>query len=64
MSAEEERELVDKLIKNINLFSWDLYDMPRIDTNMVRHHLVIHPSAKLAVQGKQKVGEEKRVSIN
>lgn len=61
---EEERELVDRLIKNINLFPWDPSDMSGIGTKVVIHLLAIHPSSKLVVQSKQKLGEGKRAAID
>lgn len=38
--------------------------MPRIDTKVVSHPLIIHPNAKLVEQRKWKVGEEKRAVID
>lgn len=38
--------------------------MPEIDTKVVTHHLIIHHSAKLLEQRKQKVGEENMIAID
>lgn len=62
--AAEERKLVERLIMNISLFSWTPSDMPGIDSKVVSHHLAIHPSIKLVLQMKQKVGDEKRATID
>lgn len=64
MSAEEERELVDQLIKNVNLFFRALYDISGIDTKVVSDYLAIHPSIKPVAQRKRKLGKEKRVAID
>lgn len=64
VTEKEERELVDQLIKNIYLFAWTPSDMPGINTKMVIHRLVIHPSIKTMAQRKQKVSEEKSVVID
>lgn len=64
MYAFEERELVDQLIKNVNLFAWAPYDIPGIGTKVVSHYLVIHPSSKPMAQRKRKVDEEKKAVID
>lgn len=64
MSAREERELVDQLQINVNLFVLTPSDIRGINAKIVTHHLTIHPSAKPVVQRKQKVGEEKRATID
>lgn len=37
--------------------------MPGINTKVVSHYTSIHPSARTVAQRKQKVGEEKKVTI-
>lgn len=64
MSAEDERELVDRLRRNVDLFSWGPLDMLSIYTKVVSHHLAIHLIIKPVAQRKWEVGGEKRVVIN
>lgn len=64
LPAEEERELVDQLIKNVNLFARVPSDMSGIDTQVVNHRLAIHPFAKLVVKRKRKVGVVRRAIID
>lgn len=64
ITEEEEHKLVNQLIRNVNLFTWDPSDMLRIDTNVVSQCIFINPSAKPVAQRKRNVGEEKRVTIN
>lgn len=63
LTEEEDCEIINRLIKNVNLFSWAPSDMPRINTKVMSHRLTIHPSTKLVAHRRQKVGEEKRVAI-
>lgn len=44
--------LVDLIIRNIDLFSWDPSDMLGIDTRVVFHHISINPSFKPVSQRK------------
>lgn len=64
LSTRGERELVDQLQRNVNLFVLTLSNMRGINANVVTHHLTIHPSTKPVAQRKQKVGEEKRATID
>lgn len=63
-NEEEEYEQVDKLIKNVDLFTQAPSDMSGIDTKMVSHCLTIQLASRLVAQMKQKVSEEKRVVID
>lgn len=47
---EEERELVDQLSRNVDLFARPPSDMSGINTKVVSHHLAIHPFSKLVTQ--------------
>lgn len=64
LSKEEKQELLDKLIKNFDLFAWATSDMLGIDTKVVIHHLVIHPSSIPVARRKRKVDEENRIVID
>lgn len=64
LSAWEEREPVDQLRRNVNLFAWAPSDMPGIGIKVISHRLAIHPSSRPVVQRKWKVDKEKRVGIN
>lgn len=60
----EKYELIDQLIRNVNLFAWTPSYISGIDTRVVPHFLVVNPSSKLVAQRKKKVGEEKRTTID
>lgn len=64
LSAEEERELVIRLKKNVDLFTWAPSDMPDIYKDFVSHLLVILTSAKPVTQRKLEVSEENKVDID
>lgn len=59
LAPEEEVEIIRILKENIDLFAWKPIDMPKIDPNIVCHHLVLDPTIKSVSQGKQKVSKEK-----
>lgn len=42
LCMEEERELIDKLIKNGDMFAWDPSNIAGIDTKVGIHHITIH----------------------
>lgn len=62
--AEEKRELVDWLQRNVDLFVYAPSYISGIDTKVVSLRLAIHPSAKLVEKRKHKAGEEKRATID
>lgn len=64
LAKETECELVYQLSRNANLFVWSPYDIPGIDIRVVCHHLAIDPFFKEVAQRKQKVDNEKKVSIS
>jgi len=45
LPPQEKEELIGFLIKNVDVFAWDAYDAPGIDSNFICHHLNINPSA-------------------
>ena len=46
LSLEEDARIIRILRENIDLFAWKLADMPRIDPNIVCHHLALDPATK------------------
>ena len=40
----EKRELIDFLVKNIDVFAWNTYKALGMDPNFIYHHLNINPS--------------------
>lgn len=63
LTEEEEHELVNRLIRNVDLFTWTPYYMLEIDTRVLVRCLSIKPSANTVAQRKWKVNKEKRDSI-
>ena len=60
LSPDEEAEIIRILKENIDLFAWKLTNMPRIDPNIVCHHLALDPSIKSVSQRKRKDSEDKK----
>ena len=44
MPPREKEELIDFLRKNIDVFAWNAYEAPEVDSNFICHHLNINPS--------------------
>ena len=40
----EMEKLVEFLRKNVDVFTWDAYETPRVDPNFICHHLNVNPS--------------------
>lgn len=64
MTKAKEEDLDALLKKNIDLFTWTLYDMLEIGDMVVCHRLTITSTMKLMVQRKHKVGTEKQLIID
>lgn len=60
---EEEHELVDELIRNVDLFVLVIQHVGDRH-QVVCHYLVVNPSVKPMAQRKQKFGKEKRGAIS
>ena len=41
---KENKQLVDLLRRNVDVFTWDAYKAPRLDPNFICHHLNVNPS--------------------
>ena len=41
---KENKQLVDLLRRNVDVFTWDAYEAPRLDPNFICHHLNVNPS--------------------
>lgn len=57
LTEEEEHDLVNQLIRNIDLLAWAPSDMLRINIRVVCYHLSINPPAKPVEQRKRKFGK-------
>ena len=44
LPSQEKEGLIGFLKKNVDVFAWDTYDAPRIDSNFICHHLNVNPS--------------------
>jgi len=64
LSPDEELTLTQLLKNNLDLFAWKPSNMPRIDPNIVCHHLVVNPSVKPMVQRKRNLDQAKINSHN
>ena len=41
---KENKQLVDLLRRNVDVFTWDAYEAPRLDPNFICYHLNVNPS--------------------
>ena len=44
LSLQEKEELVQFLRKNVDMFAWNAYKVPRVDPSIICHYLNINPS--------------------
>ena len=40
---QEKEELIEFLRRNIDVFSWNAYEAPRVDPEFIYHHLKVNP---------------------
>ena len=64
LTPSEEKDLIQLLKGNLDLFAWAPLDMPGIDPNVACHHLVVNPTVKPVFQRKRKLGEERRKAVD
>ena len=41
---QEKKELVEFLKRNVDVFAWNAYEVPRVDPSFIYHHLNVNPS--------------------
>ena len=44
LPPQEKEELMGFLRKNLDVFAWNAYEAPRVDSNFICHHLNVNPS--------------------
>ena len=44
LPLEEKEELVELLRRNVDVFAWDAYEAPSLDSKFICHHLNVNPS--------------------
>ena len=44
LSLQEKEELIEFLRRNIDVFAWSAYKVPRVDPSFICHHLNVNPS--------------------
>ena len=44
LPLEEEEELVELLRRNVDVFAWDAYEAPGLNSKFICHHLNVNPS--------------------
>ena len=54
----ERQELIDFLRKNIDVFTWSVYEASRVDPNFICHRLKVNPSAIPKKQPPQHLSRE------
>ena len=55
---KENKQLVDLLRRNVDVFTWDAYEAPRLDPNFICHHLNVNPSITPKRQPHQRPSKE------
>ena len=58
MPSQEKEELMVFLRRNIDLFVWSAYEAPRVDPNLIYHHLNVNPTVVLRKQPPQRLPKE------
>ena len=58
LPPQEKEELVEFLKRNIDMFAWDAYDAPRIDSAFICHHINVNPSITPKKQSPQRPSRE------
>ena len=43
MPPQEKEELIGFFRKNIDVFAWSAYEVPKVDPNFICHHLNVNP---------------------
>ena len=44
LPPQEKEELIEFLMKNFDVFTWNAYEAPRLDPSFICHHLNVNPS--------------------
>jgi len=44
LPPQEKEELVEFLRNNVDVFTWNAYEEPRVDSSFICHHLNVNPS--------------------
>ena len=44
LPSQEKEELIEFLMKNFGVFTWNAYEAPRLDPSFICHHLNVNPS--------------------
>ena len=44
LPLQEKEQLVDLLTRNVDVFTWDVYEAPELDLKFICHHLNVNPS--------------------
>ena len=63
MKKKTKQDLVQFLIKSIDVFAWSHEDMPGIDPSVITHRLNVHPSSKPVHQKKRVFASERDNAI-
>ena len=50
LPLQEREQLVKLLRRNVDVFAWDAYEAPRLDSKFIFHHLNVNPSVTLKRQ--------------
>ena len=50
LPPQEKEELLAFLMRNIDVFTWNAYEAPRVDPNFIFHYLNVNPTVLLKKQ--------------
>ncbi|XP_023883344.1 uncharacterized protein LOC111995655 [Quercus suber] len=58
LPLQEKEALIEFLKRNIDVFAWNAYEVPRVDAEFICHHLKVNPLITLKKQPPQRLSRE------
>ena len=58
LPPQEKEELLAFLMRNIDVFTWNAYEAPRVDPNFIYHYLNVNPAVLLKKQPPRRSSKE------
>ena len=64
LPLQERERLVELLRRNVDVFTWNAYEAPRLDPKFICHHLNVNPSITPKRQPPQRPSNEHVEAVN
>ena len=58
LPPQEKEKLLAFLMRNIDVFAWNAYEAPRVDSNFIYHYLNVNPAVLLKKQPPRRSSKE------